>query len=870
MTRLAPLPVDALLDDIVRRLRAAPALVLRSPTGSGKTTRLPPALDEAGFGPVVLLEPRRVAARAAARRMAEERDERLGERFGYRVRFDSKTSARTRVTAVTEGVYLRKLLSDPWLEGIGCVVFDEFHERHLDGDLALALTRRVQREVRDDLRIVVLSATLDPAPVAAYLDADVVASEGRLHPIEVLHQPPHGREPLEAQVERGVRALAPRTPGDLLVFLPGMGEIRRSERLLRGSADARGLDIVVLHGDLDPREQDAALRAGPRRKIVLATNLAESSVTVEGVTAVIDSGLARIPRFDAAVGLDRLVPARIPLESVHQRAGRAGREAPGLNLRLWSVLDERSFADSIEPEVARVDLASAWLSLLDFGERDPAAFEWFDAPPPGAAAHAGELLEALGATRDGALTELGRELARLPLHPRVGRLLVAGRELGCLDRAALAAALLSDRDPLRRVLSDFARFDRERVHDSDVLERVELLERALAGGHVGLSRSAVQRVRATRDQLLRSLAGGRGHAVAHDIDEALLRAVFNAFADRIARKRPRAGGGARAPGKRPPRPGRGDPTTGVRRSHATRDDEEGAQLCGGRGVRLASECRVRDAELFVCVDVDAGDGEGVVRQASFVDRAWLDPDQLRESLRCTFDASRDVATIERVTTWRGLAIAESPTGSGPESAEATRALEEALAAAARKAPERAFDLAAEACVQLFARLGSLAEWMPELGLDGAGPREWVLAQLDELVAGRRSFAHLRAIDLATERSARLDHRARAELERSAPARMALPLGRSARLAYEAGRPPVLAARIQDFFGLDATPAVCGGRVPVLLHLCAPNGRVEQITGDLPGFWRGTYAQVRKDLRGRYPKHDWPEDPVGFEPRGRRR
>ena len=472
---MQPLPVDEVLPALDAALAEAGACVLVAEPGAGKTTRVPPALAR-GEGSVWVLEPRRLAARAAARRVAAEQGWTAGQEVGWSVRFERRFRADSRVVFCTEGILLRRLQEDPFLEGIDALVLDEFHERHLEGDLVLALAQRVRTEVRPDLRIVVMSATLDAEPVAAFLGAPVVRSEGRCFPVETQYLHAEPRERLEDHVARGVREALQRTDGDVLAFLPGVGEIQRvAERLAGGGAAAP--EVLPLHGTLRPEEQDRALRAGSRRRVVLATNVAESSVTVEGVRAVVDSGLARVLRHDAAVGLDRLEVARISVASADQRAGRAGRLAPGLALRLWSAIDQRSLSPAEAPEVRRLDLAGPVLQLLAFGEPDAAAFPWFEAPEAAALQRAEELLELLGAVADGRLTPLGERLARLPVHPRLGRLLLEGHALGVPRTAALTAALLAERDP----------FDREgparsSSADSDLDARLDALEELDLGG----------------------------------------------------------------------------------------------------------------------------------------------------------------------------------------------------------------------------------------------------------------------------------------------------------------------------------------------------------------------------------------------------
>src|SRR5262245_34741777 len=480
MNSRTPLPIDAILPDVAASLGRHPCLVIPAPTGAGKTTRVPPALLDAGLAGarrIVMLEPRRLAARAAARRMAAERGSPLGDEIGYHVRFDKKYGPRTRILVVTEGILVRMLQDDPYLESVGVVVFDEFHERSLDTDLALAMVRLVQQTVRPDLRIVVISATLNVETVSAYLGScPIIASEGRLHPIEVLYEPKPLHQPWSVAAARATERLLGRTTGDVLVFLPGLREIRQTAHELRAVAEARGLAALPLYGDLPAEQQDAALLPLDRRKIVLATNVAETSVTVEGITGVVDTGLARILVFDSRVGLDRLQLMPIARFSAEQRMGRAGRTQPGVCIRLWSEAEHRGRAEQIEPEIRRVDLAGPVLQLLAWGEKDVLHFPWLAPPPENTVAQALELLRRLEAVAGGEVTELGRVLARLPVHPRLGCLLVHGARWGQAERAALAAALLAERDPFTRGENQRHTGRHDAATSSDVLDRIEALE----------------------------------------------------------------------------------------------------------------------------------------------------------------------------------------------------------------------------------------------------------------------------------------------------------------------------------------------------------------------------------------------------------
>lgn len=842
---LPTLPIDAVLPELTDALRAAGCAVLVAPTGAGKTTRVPPALLDgglAGSGSVVVLEPRRLAARAAARRMASERGVALGQEVGYHVRFDRKARDDTRLLVVTEGLFLRRLQEDPLLEGVGAVVFDEFHERHLDSDLALAMVRRVREQVRPDLPLVVMSATLDGEAVAAALGGcPLVVSEGRTHPVDVAWAPAPLEGRLADHVLLGVRDVLGRSEGDVLVFLPGVGEIRAAARALGPLAEQRDLALVELFGDLSPDKQDGALRAGPRRKLVLATNVAETSVTIENVTAVVDTGLARVLRFDPDSGLDRLQLEPISRASAEQRAGRAGRTAPGVCARLWTRGEHGNRPDRHGPELHRADLSGPVLQLLAWGEQDPADLPWLEPPEPAALAVAMQLLTRLGAVAEGSITSRGRALARLPVAPRLGNLLREGAAAGLAREAALAAALLSERDPCERL--DQA----GHVSRCDVTDRVEALLAFARGkgpraGVVPLRAAAARQVIAAAEQLQRlgersgrrgkaSAGGGQAKGRGGALDRSLPRALLAAFPDRVARRR--------EPGS--PR----------------------LVLVGGGGARIDKASAVTEGELLLCVSlVRAGRGEPRARLVCRLEPEWLDPAALSEEHEHVFDQGRETVVAQRVRRYEDLALAADATGDlDPE------ACARVLAVAAAADPERALDLAGESLNGFLARLRSLAGWRPDLELPRF-ERDELLASLPELCHGRRSFAELRALDLGAALAGRLSHEQSRALATLAPERLEVPSGSRLRLTYEPGRPPVLAVRIQEVFGLAQTPRVAGGKVAVVLQLLAPSMRPEQVTDDLASFWANTYPTIRRPLARRYPKHSWPEDPLQARPESR--
>ena len=858
--RLQPLPIDSLLPEIVDALRRRGAVVVEAPPGAGKTTRVPRAILEAslaGDGEVLVLEPRRLAARLAARRVAEELGAVVGGIVGYQVRFDDATGPGTRLRYVTEGLFARRFLSEPTLRGVGAVVLDEFHERRLHGDLALACLRRLRESARPDLKLAVMSATLEAGPVARHLGAPVLRSEGRLFDVAVEHLSlAEAAEPgvrLETRVARAVRRLAAEeSDGDILVFLPGMAEIRAAMEACEDVAVRAGLDLVPLHGDLSPEEQDRAVRKGPRRKAIFSTNVAETSVTIEGVAAVVDSGLARVASHSPWSGLPVLAVRKISKASAAQRAGRAGRTRPGRAIRLYTRQDGEARPAFDAPEILREDLAETMLAAAVFST---AELDWLDPPPKAAVGAANALLRFLGAVdAAGRATDLGRRMLRFPLHPRLARLLEEAAAHGAAGEGALVAALLGERD-IRERPAGSRRGTDPPTGPSDLTELARIFGEAercrFAADRLkslGLSPAGVAAVDRSRRQLL-ALLGERAVAVdAGAREEILLRAALAAYPDRVARRR--------TPGGRE------------------------VVLAGGGAARLDRSSVVRDSALLVAVDAEERRGEGrasrgpsggaggqvTVRLASAVTPgmlAALFPELLRREEELVWNAGE-----ERVEGWvrlyyRDLAIEERrKTDVDPARASALLAQAAAAHGAGGFVPEGAID-------RLQARLGFVARAVPGSGTAPLGADD-IDAALRESCVGRRSFAELRDADVMKAIVGRVPPATRALLDRMAPERIPLPGARSVRVHYGEGGTPYVASRLQDFFGLADGPSVAGGRVPLVLHLLAPNMRAVQVTTDLAGFWERHYPGLRRELMRRYPRHAWPEDPRKASPPASRR
>ena len=798
------LPVDSLLPDIVAALQRSPNLIVEAPPGAGKTTRVPPALLDAGFGNVIVLQPRRIAARLAARRVAFERGETLGETVGYQVRFEQIAGPKTRLRFLTEGVLTRKLLSDPELRDTGVVVLDEFHERHMEGDLALALLRRLQSSSRPDLRLVIMSATLAGERISAALGGcPVLRSEGRLYPLEVEYTPASS-SPLEQRVAEAVERLIQAQPsGDILVFLPGAYEIRRCERALASLAARRNLLVTPLHGDLSPEEQDRAIEPAPQRKVILSTNVAESSVTIEGVRAVVDSGLHRVAKDSPWTGLPRIEVARIARASAEQRAGRAGRTAPGRVIRLYPQDDFLRRPEHDEPEITRRELTQACLDLHAAGVGGALELEWLDAPPREAVDKAEALLHRLRALdAAGRITALGRRMALLPLHPRLAALALAADELGAMEEGCLAAAALSVGERLPETPPHDA------LNDISVL-----IERRIEG-----------RLRQTAQQIRRMLSTGRSQRKSSHADPLRL-ALLRAFPDRVARRR------------------------------------KGAELrmAGGIALQQAANSTVRKADLLVAVEVEERPDQGlpVARLVCAIEPEWL-LDEFAELVtdREAVEWNRATERVDRVSSllYDGLAIEESR-GGVPDAAQAA----ELLTAKAIEAGLHRFT-EMEDLDALRARVAFALQHAPLPAIDddriAAALRQACLglASLRELEAVTREGGFLRILlHSLSKDAARL-------LDDVAPVRIKLPSGRNAKVHYADGQTPWTASRLQDFFGMRETPRIARGQVNLVVHLLAPSQRPVQTTQDLAGFWERLYPQLRKELSRRYPRHAWPEDP----------
>jgi ATP-dependent helicase HrpB len=770
-----PLPVDSILPEIIDSLRRCPNLVIEAPPGAGKTTRVPPALLEIVSGEVVVLEPRRIAARMAARRVAWEAGEQVGQTVGYQVRFEEAVGPQTRLRFVTEGILTRRLLSDPGLKGVAAVVLDEFHERHLDSDLALALLKRLQ-QTRPELRIVVMSATLDAAPVAHYLqDCPVLRSEGRQFDLSISHLP-YSPKPLEAQLTEALELLIAEQPsGDVLAFLPGAAEIRRAMRESQAVARRAGLLVLPLHGDLTPAEQDRAVAPASQRKVILATNVAESSVTVEGVTAVIDSGLARIATYSQWTGLPTLHVGRVSKASAKQRAGRAGRTGPGRVLRLYTTEDYLRRPEHDEPEIARSELSQLCLVLRAMRVAGRTAdIDWLDAPPAPAVERAESLLDRLGAT--GAMVQ---QLARYPLHPRLSRILIAAMERGVGEDGCIAAALLGSG---------------ARSEKNDLLAAIDANQDYRTRQQVEQLRRIARPARQTR----------------HD-DDALLMSILAGFPDRVARRR------------------------------------AGNQVLLSTGASAEVAGEAPHYEFMVAVDAEDRKDKPLplIRMAARIEPEWLIelfPDRVRE--QSGVEWNRQTERVEAVSAllYDGLVIQESR-GAMPDPEAAAQLL-------AQKALEAGIDR--------FVDRNALDEFLARVEFAGVEAPD-VGQALGELSLGLRSFTELKsaAAQFVPTLERKMGMR---QLNEIAPPRIRLPSGRETKVHYEPGKPPWIASRLQDFFGMRETPRIGLERTPVVVHLLAPNQRAVQTTTDLAGFWERLYPQVRRELMRRYPRHSWPERP----------
>ncbi|WP_377828463.1 ATP-dependent helicase HrpB [Bradyrhizobium lupini] len=809
-----PLPIDAVLDDLSRTLEAHHAAVLVAPPGAGKTTRVPLALLDAPWAKgkkIIVLEPRRIAARASADRMAKSLGERAGETVGYRVRFGSKISRATRIEVVTEGIFTRQILDDPELSGIAAVLFDEFHERSLDADMGLALARDAQLGLREDLRILVMSATLDGARVAKLLgEAPVVESEGRAFPVETRYLGRKADAPIERQMADAIASALRADAGSVLAFLPGAAEIRRTQNFLGERVQDSSIEIVPLFGALDAAVQDRAISPAPKgtRKVVLATSIAETSLTIEGVRIVVDSGLARVPRYEPDIGLTRLETVRVSRAAADQRRGRAGRTEPGVCYRLWDEPQTASLAPYTQPEILSADLSSLVLDLAQWGVADPAALSFLDPPPQPAWKEAKSLLSELNALDgDGRITAEGKSLRALALPPRLARMIVDSHRAGEGEAAAEIAAIIT--------------------------------ERGLGGDSVDLEhrRDQFRRDRSPRAASARDLARRWASQVAAsekaataegDLSTGLMLAY--AFPDRVARNR---GNGSFVLAN-----GRGaavDQTSSLARTPYIAVGEMTGTAASGR-ILLAAQISQDEIERHFAEHIES------VEEISF-DRGAM-------ALRARRKRALHAITLSEAT------LAVSPSG------DTARIFADGLIAAGldrlpwSKVAKQWRDRV------MFLRRAEGDSW-PDLSDDGLIARrdDWLVPALYDKIA----LKDISAGDLSDALMALLPWEMRARLDREAPTHFEAPTGSVLAIDYEAEQGPTIAVRLQELFGLNTHPSIAAGKVPLVLELLSPAQRPVQVTRDLPGFWRGSYSAVRSDLRGRYPRHPWPEDPANALP-----
>lgn len=832
-------------------------MVLEAPPGAGKTTRVPLALFNAKMfsGQIWVLQPRRLAARLAARRVAEELGESVGQTVGYQVRFEEATGPTTRILFVTEGVLVRRLLSDPKLTGVGAVLLDEFHERHLESDVALGLLRRLQRTERPDLRLVVMSATLESAPVADYLGGvPIVRSEGRCFEVTVEYLQRPDERALSQQVAWALeRLLSDGLDGDVLVFLPGAAEIRRARQSCEHIARRANLLLLPLHGDLSPSEQDRAVRPADRRKVILSTNVAETSVTIDGVVAVIDSGLARIASHAPWSGLPVLRVGKISRAAATQRAGRAGRTRPGRCLRLYTRHDFESRPEYETPEIRRLDLSQTVLELRALGVEDIAGFDWLEPPPPGAVTAAETLLARLGALdSQRCVTDIGHAMLRFPVHPRLARMIVEAERRGIGEEGCLLAALAGEREIRARTFDDAHGAIAHRIErgSSDLLEAMELFFQAEGAGFapdalqsMGLEPSAVMHVHRVYRQLCRWLHRGNSTRPPSPqaLETELRKTILAGYPDRVGRLR--------------------RPVASARRN---RPEIEVVFATGGSAM-LSERSVVRDADMIVAIDAEerceGKDRRTIVSTASAIESDWLLElfiEQIRDSTEVLFNPTTERVDVVRRLSYDGFVLEESSVPDGdPE--EIARVLAEAV----QTRGLRHF-VDGERLDRWLARIAFVREHCPEVSMPAMD--ETALAEiLREACRGCRSFADVRSAGLMDWIEAQLTSVQQKALTELAPERIELPCGRRVKVEYPIGGTPWIASRLQDFFGMTQGPRVAAGRVPVVIHLLAPNMRAVQVTTDLEGFWTKHYPGIAKELRRKYPKHYWPDDPRNAQP-----
>jgi ATP-dependent helicase HrpB len=817
-----PLPIDAVLDDLARTLEGRNAAVLVAPPGAGKTTRVPLALLDAPWlegKKIIMLEPRRIAARASAERMARTLGERVGETVGYRVRFGSKISRATRIEVVTEGIFSRQILEDPELTGVAAVLFDEFHERSLDADLGLALARDAQQGLREDLRILVMSATLDGARVAKLLgDAPVISSEGRAFPVETRYLGRKADAPLERQMADAIATALRADPGSVLAFLPGAAEIRRTQNFLGERVHDASIEIVPLFGALDAGVQDRAIAPAPKgqRKVVLATSIAETSLTIEGVRIVVDSGVARVPRYEPDIGLTRLETVRASRAAVDQRRGRAGRTEPGVCYRLWDEPQTASLSAYTQPEILSADLSSLVLDLAQWGVSDPTTLAFLDSPPAPALKEARSLLRELGALDDdGRITAEGNSLRALALPPRLARMIVDSHRLGAGEEAAEIAAVLT--------------------------------ERGLGGDSVDLDVRLDQfrRDRSQRASSARSLAQRWASQVASSASPS---------------PSPLAGEGR----------GEGAPSTGVMLALAFPDrvarnrGNGNFVLANGRGAAVDQASALARAPYIAVAELTGTAAQGRILLAAPITLADIErrfADQIEIADEVSFDRGAMALRARRKRTLHAITLSEAPMALSP-SADTARVLADGLVAAGLDKLPWSKPLKQWRDRVMFLRAAEGEPW-PDLSDTAlATEREaWLLPALYD----KTSLKDFSAGDLSDALMGLLPWELRARLEREAPTHFEAPTGTQLPIDYEAEQGPTIAVRLQELFGLTTHPSIAKGAVPLVLELLSPAHRPVQVTRDLPGFWRGSYAAVRSDLRGRYPRHPWPEDPASAMP-----